>query len=85
MIDATVISSSSCPAGSAKRSNIVTERTPVIHQQDRTDIEPGLDGGVNISQRWSSDGSDHRIGIVGRANLLALIAGLQQLAEVPHD
>lgn len=63
----------------------MTELKTVLWQQDHTEIEPGLDGGANISQRWSSDGSDHRIGIVGRANLLAVIAGLQKLAEVQHD
>jgi hypothetical protein len=63
----------------------MTELKPVLWQQDQTQIEPGLDGGAKISQKWSSDGSEHMIGIVGRANLLALIAGLQKIAGVQHD
>jgi len=56
----------------------------VLWQQDHTEIEPGPDGGVNIIQRSSSDGDDHIIGIVGRANLLALIAALEELAGAQH-
>jgi hypothetical protein len=63
----------------------MTETKTVLWQQDHTDIEPGLDGGANVSQRSSSDGSDHSIAIVGRGNLVAFIAALQKLAEAPHD
>ena len=63
----------------------MSELRTVLWQQDQTELERGLDGGANISQRSSCDGSDHMISIVGRVNLLALIAALQKLAEAPHE